>query len=48
MVVSIWNSQYCKMLIGPPAGDELNKMGSGYFRGMLAAALKQPEGILLG
>lgn len=47
MVVSIWNCQYCKMLIGPPAGNELNRLGSGYFRGMLAAALKEPEGILL-
>lgn len=48
MVVSIWNCQYCKMLIGPPAGDELNRLGSGYFRGMLAAASKLPEGIFLG
>lgn len=48
VVVSIWNSQYCQMLIGPPAGNELNRLGSGYFTGMLAAAPKQPEGILLG
>lgn len=48
MVVSIWTCQYCKMLIGPPAADELNRLGSGCLKGMLAAALKQPEGILLG
>lgn len=42
MVVSIWNCQCCKMLIGPPAGNELNRVGSGYFRWILAAAWKQP------
>lgn len=48
VVVSIWNCQRCQMLIGPPAGNELNRLGSGHFIGALAAALKQPEGILPG
>lgn len=48
MVVSIWNCQCCKMLIGPPAGNELNRVGSGYFRWILAAAWKQPAWVAGG
>lgn len=48
MVISIWNCQCCKMLIGPPAGNELNRVGSGYFRWVQVAAWKQPMWVVSG